>query len=319
MKRATPAVLFIVFSRPDTTRRVFEAIRKARPGRLYVAADGARRDRPGEAETCEEVRRIATNVDWPCELHTLFRDSNLGCGNGVTSAISWFFEHEEEGIILEDDCLPSHTFFQFCAELLERYRNDSRVMAIGGNNLEPETCREKEYSYTFSRLTYIWGWATWRRAWRLHDYKMPLFGEVDKKKYLAPGYSSIYERDLFQYVFGKMYTGNDPMTSRHNIWDYQWQFACRIHSGLIIVPAVNLVSNIGFGLQATNVYGQAVGQGLKCEEIELPLVHPEFIMVDKRREKRTFELCHTSRKSRLKSRIKELLPSALLSTIRMLY
>lgn len=319
MKRATPAILFIVFARPDTTAQVFEAIRKARPGRLYVAADGARPDRPGEQERCDEVRRIATNVDWPCEVRTLFRDRNFGCGAAVSTAIGWFFEHEDEGIILEDDCLPSRSFFQFCAELLERYRNDTRVMGIGGNNLEPQRHREREYSYTFSRLTYIWGWATWRRAWRHHDNNVPLFGEIDKKKYLTPGYSSIYERDLFQYVFGKMYTGDDPATSRRNIWDYQWQFACRIHSGLIIVPAVNLVSNIGFGEQATNVKGQSVGNGLKCEEIELPLVHPEFIMVDKRREKRTFELCHTSRKSRLKSRIKELLPPALLSTIRMLY
>jgi hypothetical protein len=148
---------------------------------------------------------------------------------------------------------------------------------------------------------------------------MPLFPEVDKKKYLLPEYGSIHERDLFQHVFGKMYTGDDPMTSRRNIWDYQWQFACKIHSGLVIVPAVNMVSNIGFGEHATSVSGNSPGQGLKCEEIELPLMHPEFIMVDKSREKRTFELCHTSRKSRLKSRIKELMPSVIVSTIRMLY
>lgn len=294
-------------------------IRKARPAKLYVAADGPRADKPGEQERCEETRKIATKVDWPCELQTLFRDTNYGCGEQVSSAISWFFEHEEEGIILEDDCVPAHSFFPFCAELLDRYRNDSRVMMIGGNNLEPPRQREQEYSYTFSRLTHIWGWATWRRAWKFHDYKMPLFGEVDKKRYLSPDYSSIYERDLFQYVFGKMYTGDDSATSRRNIWDYQWQFAVRIHSGLVIVPAVNLVSNIGFGEYATNVFGQTVGQGLKSEEMELPLVHPEFIMVEKRREKRTFELCHTSRRSRLKSRIKELLPSAVLNTIRMLY
>jgi hypothetical protein len=319
MKRATPAVLFVVFARPDTTARVFQAIRKARPSRLYVAADGPRADRPGEKERCDEVRKIATNADWPCEVRIFFRDTNIGCGEQVSAAISWFFEHEEEGIILEDDCVPSVSFFQFCAELLDRYRHDSRVMAIGGNNLEPPHLREREYSYTFSRLTYVWGWATWRRAWKLHDYKMPLFAEVDKKRYLSPGYSSIYERDLFQYVFGKMYTGDDPAPSRRNIWDYQWQFACKIHSGLVIVPAVNLVSNIGFGELATNVFGKEIGRNLKCEEIELPLVHPEFIMVEGRREKRTFELCHTSRRSRLKSRIKELLPPALLNTIRMLY
>lgn len=318
MKRSTPAILFIVFSRPDTTKRVFEEIRRAKPGRLYVAADGPRPERPGEKQRCDEVRSIITNIDWPCELKTFFRDENHGCGEQVTDAIGWFFEHEEEGIILEDDCLPSASFFSFCAELLERYRTDSRVMMIGGNNLEPGHLREREYSYTFSKLTYIWGWATWRRAWKLHDFQMPMFSEVDEKGYLLPDYCSIYERDLFQYVFGKMYTGNDPLTSRRNIWDYQWQFACRIHSGLVIVPAVNLVSNIGFGEHATSVSADSPGQGLKAEEMEFPMVHPEFVMVEKAREQRTFELCHTSRKSRLKSRIKELVPSSLLATIRML-
>ena len=319
MKRPTPPVLFIVFSRPNTTARVFDAIRRARPTRLYVAADGARDDKPGESERCEEVRNIVTAVDWPCELFTFFRDENHGCGEQVTSAIGWFFEHETEGIILEDDCLPSRTFFAFCAELLERYRNDTRVMMIGGNNLEPQHLREPEYSYTFSKLTYIWGWATWRRAWKLHDFKMPLFGEVDKKGYLLPQYCSMYERDLFQYVFGKMYTGDDALTSRRNIWDYQWQFACKIHSGLVIVPAVNLVSNIGFGEFATSTSGDAPGQGLRCEDVELPMVHPEFIMVENARERRTFELCHTSRKSRLKSRIRKLVPPVILSTIKMLF
>jgi hypothetical protein len=316
MKRPTPPILLIAFNRPDTTRRVFEAIRWARPSRLYVAVDGWREDKPGEKERCEEVRQIITSVDWPCKLSTFFRERNYGCGEQVTAAIGWFFETETEGIILEDDCLPSRSFFRFCGDLLERYRNDSRIMMIGGNNLEPVHEREKEYSYTFSKLTYIWGWATWRRAWKLHDFRMPLFKEVDAKRYLAPVYDSIYERDLFQYVFGKMYTGDDQNTSRRNIWDYQWQFACRINSGLVIVPALNLVSNIGFGEFATSVSADSPGRGLKCEEMDFPLIHPEFVMVDKARERRTFELCHTSRKSRLKSRIKNMMPGPLLSTLK---
>jgi hypothetical protein len=316
MKRATPAVLFIAFNRPDTTKRVFDAIRRARPPRLYVAADGWRVDKAGEKARCEEVRKIITNVDWPCELFTFFRDQNFGCGEQVTAAIGWFFEHENEGIILEDDCLPSKSFFQYCADLLERYRNDNRVMMIGGNNLEPVAQREPEYSYTFSKLTYIWGWATWRRAWKLHDFHMPLFKEIEAKRYLKPVYDSIYERDLFQYVFGKMYTGDDPNTSRHNIWDYQWQFACRINSGLVIVPSVNLVSNIGFGEFATSVSSDSPGRGLKCEEMDFPLIHPEFVMVDRARERRTFELCHTSRTSRLKSRIRNMVPGSVMTTLK---
>ncbi|HZY78728.1 MAG TPA: nucleotide-diphospho-sugar transferase [Cyclobacteriaceae bacterium] len=316
MKRETPAILLIAFNRPETTQRVFEAIRKARPARLYVAADGHRPDRPDEKRRCEEVRKIITDVDWPCELKTFFRNENNGCGAQVTASIGWFFEHETEGIILEDDCLPSPSFFQYCGDLLERYRDDTRVMMIGGNNLENKEEREREYSYTFSKLTYIWGWATWRRAWKLHDFYMPLFREIDAKRYLLPVYDSIYERDLFQYVFGKMYTGDDQNTSRRNIWDYQWQFACRINSGLVIVPSVNLVSNIGFGEFATSVSSDGPGNNLKCEELDFPLIHPEFVMVDQARERRTFELCHTSRKSRLKSRIKSYVPKALLKTMK---
>src|SRR5688572_19229846 len=145
-------VLFIVFSRPSTTKRVFEAIRRARPSKLYVAADGPRAEKEGEAERCAIVRKLATEVDWDCEVRTLFQEKNLGCGLGPMSAINWFFEHETEGIIIEDDCLPSASFFPYCAEILERYRDDTRVMAVAGNNLEAPEDREEEYSYTFSSI-----------------------------------------------------------------------------------------------------------------------------------------------------------------------
>ena len=147
--------LFLVFNRPDTTARVFEALRAARPARLYVAADGPRPNREGEAARCDDVRRIATQVDWPCKVTTLFRDRNLGCRIGVSTAIDWFFEHEEEGIVLEDDCLPSTSFFPYCAELLARYRHDERVMCVSGDNFQ--LGREvTQYSYYFSRNIHCW-------------------------------------------------------------------------------------------------------------------------------------------------------------------
>ncbi|MBA4056200.1 MAG: nucleotide-diphospho-sugar transferase, partial [Marivirga sp.] len=158
-------VLLLIFNRPDTTRRVFEAIRKARPKRLFVAADGPRQHKPEDADRCAKARKIATDVDWECEVKTFFRDTNVGCGRGPSGGISWFFEHVDEGIILEDDCLPSPLFFRFCAELLERYRDDKRVMEIGGNTFMDEANRDKEYSYYFSSHNNIWGWATWKRAW----------------------------------------------------------------------------------------------------------------------------------------------------------
>ena len=308
-------VLFLIFARPETTKLVFETIRKARPTKLYIAADGPREGKPGEAERCELSRKIATNVDWDCELHTLFRDKNLGCGKGPSTAITWFFEHETEGIILEDDCLPSPSFFGYCAELLERYRSDTRIMHIAGTNLENAHLRDKRYSYGFSNFTYCWGWATWRRAWKLHDFDMTLYEEVNAKKYLEGHYNSIYERDYFRYIFRKLHNGD-----RRNVWDYQWQFACRINSGLVIVPAGNLVVNIGLGGYATNtIHPQGVGHHLKSEELTWPLVHPEFVMANKSREKRIFTVHFTSRRSRAKSFLKRFVPPGAINKVKTVF
>lgn len=314
-KPLTTAVLFIIFNRPETTKQVFEAIRNARPTRLYIAADGARESKPGEVEKCEESRRIASAVDWDCDVRTLFRNENLGCGKGPSTAISWFFEHETEGIILEDDCLPSPSFFTFCAELLERYRDDTRVMEIGGNNLEADHLREEEYSFGFSNHIYIWGWATWRRAWKLHDFHMNHYLEISEKGYLDESYSTIYERDFYQYVFEKMYKG-DERTSSKTIWDYQWQFACKINSGLVIVPNCNLVNNLGFGEHATNTLNpKGVGHDLKLETMKFPLRHPEFVMVDKLKDSQVFKVVCTSKSSRVKSHIKRVIPRRVLEKL----
>ncbi len=202
--------------------------------------------------------------------------------------------------------------------MLERYRHDTRVMAVGGNNLERQQDREREYSCTFTRLTYIWGWATWRRAWKLHDYHMTAYGEVNRKKYLLPACDSIFERDLFQYVFERMY-GETMSAPVEGISGTISGSSCMANSGLVVVPAVNLVANIGCGLDATSTTAESPGSNLICEDLTFPLVHPEFVMVDSAREQRTFELCHTSRTSRMKSRIRQVIPSRLLSTIRTLF
>lgn len=313
--RLTTPVLFIIFNRPETTQQVFDAIRAARPQRLYIAADGPRKNILGESEKCNEVKRIATAVDWDCQVHTLFREENLGCGRGPCTAINWFFEHETEGIILEDDCLPSPSFFRFCAELLERYRHDTRVMEIGGNNLEEPLLRKEEYSFSFSNHTYIWGWATWRRAWKLQDFYMMHYSEIHEKRYLDSSYNSIYERDFYNYVFGKMHEG-DEQTNSQNIWDYQWQFACKINSGLSIVPNKNLVTNLGFGANATNTLNpKGVGYDLTLEEMEFPLKCPEFMMVDQAKDSLVFKLVSTSASSRARSQVKSLFSKRFLEKI----
>lgn len=305
--RLNTPVLFLIFNRPALTEQVFAAVREARPARLYVAADGPRNNKPGELENCLAARSIAMNIDWDCEVKTLFRDVNLGCGKGVSSAITWFFEHEEEGIILEDDCLPSYDFFPFCTELLERYRHDKRVMAIGGCNLVPESQRKKEHSYSFSNHNNIWGWATWRRAWDLYDYEMNDYQKVKDKRYLTKdAFSSDYEFDYFQWVFERTFLF--PAIT----WDYQWEFVRRINSGLTIFPSKNLITNLGFGEDATHTTNPLdKSSNLKRENLTFPLEHPPFVLPDVEADKHAFIEHYTNLSTRIKSNLKSLLPDLL--------
>jgi hypothetical protein len=266
-------VLFLIFNRPDTTARVFEAIRAAQPARLYVAADGPRCDRPGEAERCEQARRIATTVDWPCEVETRFHEANLGCREAVSSAIDWFFASEEEGIILEDDCVPASDFFPFCRELLERFRDDERVMAVCGSSYA-QTGVGYRASYYFSYYADMWGWATWRRAWRFYDRDLsrwPAFKARGGLQALSNGRS-----------WHEAYwtTGFDAThTRRLETWDLQWVFAVIENGGLACYPVHNLVTNIGFRSDATHtVFGHDQDLPLAADRahqaLAFPLVHP---------------------------------------------
>ena len=268
-------VLFLVFNRPDTTKQVFEAIRKAKPSRLYVAADGPRADKSGEAEKVEQVRQIATNVDWDCEVKTLFREKNLGCRVGVSSAIDWFFENEEEGIILEDDCLPSQSFFWFCEELLKQYRRDTRVMHIGGCN--PIDRQLVSNTYYFSKYNRIWGWASWRRAWKYFDVTIKQWQEFKEKKLHYQLFDSI-EAKIWEKKWDSVYC------SQVDTWDFQW-FFCRLIQGKAIIPRTNLVSNIGFNEYATHTFDADNSLAhLVRGEMEFPLKHPEHIIDDKERD-----------------------------------
>ncbi|ELR68506.1 hypothetical protein C900_00340 [Fulvivirga imtechensis AK7] len=298
-------VLFLVFNRPEVTWQVFEAIRLAKPRQLFVAADGPRNDKPGEAETCRKVREIATDVDWECEVSTLFQKENRGCGEAVSEAITWFFSHVKEGIILEDDCLPALDFFRFCSEMLRCYRHDTRIMQVGGNNLLPLKHRDHEYSYFFSNHNYIWGWATWKRAWDLFSYDMKYYEKVGEKRYHDQYFQSFDEQDYFQYVFDRTYSGADYLTS----WDYQWQYTRMLNAGLTVVPSKNLVVNLGFGKDATHtVSNNAIINSMKLEPMDFPLRHPEFVMVDRHMDSAIFKRLFTTRWSRTKQRIKRIVP-----------
>lgn len=269
------AVLFLVFNRPDTTRQVFQAIRQARPPRLYIGADGPRDDRPGEKERCDQVRQIATAVDWPCEVKTLFREKNLGCRVGVSTAIDWFFEDEPEGIILEDDCLPDLTFFRFCEELLDRYREETRVMLISGNYFHGNAYTSTK-SYFFSRYCHIWGWATWRRAWQYYDSDMDQWPRLRKTDWLRCVGDGHYD---FQKYWTRIL--DSTHAGKIDTWAYRWNFSCWTQNGLAILPSKNLVKNIGFGENATHTKGDGGWiSKMPLESITFPLDHPNEIVRD---------------------------------------
>lgn len=272
---SSPPVLFLVFNRPDVTAKVFEAIRQARPARLYVAADAPRKHKAGEEEKCALVREIATAVDWDCELQTLFREENLGCARAVSGAIDWFFEVESEGVILEDDCLPDPSFFRYCKELLRFYRDDTRVMHISGYNFLPEP-EARPTSYYFSRYPGIWGWATWRRAWEKFDYGLKSLPGFCADESLDYGYHSRREKRERIRVFRM---ASEGIVSS---WGYRWDFALRTNGGLCVRPAVNLITNIGFGEEATHTTGsnKALENNL-YREMPFPLVHPELMLPNK--------------------------------------
>jgi hypothetical protein len=267
-----PAVLFLVFNRPDLTRQVFARIRQARPAQLFIAADGPRFDRPGEETLCRQTRAVVEEIDWDCEIHTLFREQNLGCKHAVSSAITWFFGYVKEGIILEDDCLPDPTFFPFCAELLERYRSDGSIMAISGDNFQ-QGRRRTPCSYYFSQYNHIWGWATWRRAWKYYDGDMEHWPSLRDTSWLQDILGDERVARYWHCIFDRAYAGEI------NSWDYPWTYSCWAQNGLTILPEVNLVSNIGFDERATHTRAASPDVAdLPTLAMEFPLCHPPLVV-----------------------------------------
>ncbi len=268
------SVALIIFNRVDTTEKVFEAIRQAQPPKLFIIADGPRQGKSGESEKCAATRAIVDRVDWECEVKTNYSATNLGCKLRPASGIDWVFEQVEEAIILEDDCLPDPTFFAFCDEMLERYREDRRIMAICGNNFQFGRQRTRD-SYYFSRYPHCWGWATWRRAWQHFDIDMKLWPTVRDGNWLQDILTEGAEIKIWEKIFQSVYDRKIDTA-----WDYQWTFACWIQSGLAVLPNVNLIRNIGFGANATHTTGGGKLANMSVEAISQPLHHPLFILRD---------------------------------------
>lgn len=269
----TPVVL-IIFNRPEAAEKVLAKIREAQPPRLFVIADGPRQNRVSELENCRAARAIIERVDWNCQVLTNFAEKNLGCQRRISSGLDWVFAQTEEAIILEDDCVPHPDFFRFCEELLDRYRDDRRVMHIGGTNYQFGR-RRFPYSYYFSRYNHCTGWATWRRAWNYFDVEMTLWPELRDRGLLNDILSDARAVADWQRAFQMVYE------KRIDSWAYCWTLSCWAQSGLTVLPGVNLISNIGFnaqGLHTRNRYSKFAN--MVVQELEFPLQHPPFIVRD---------------------------------------
>lgn len=264
-------ILFLVFNRPAVTQRVFSAIQQARPKSLYMAADGPRPDKEGEKEKCEATRAIIKQVDWDCEVKTLFRDENLGCGRAVSSGINWFFDNVEEGIILEDDCVPSTSFFHFASAMLEKFRQDNRIMMITGTNFLGTYCTKKPAPF-LSKYFSIWGWATWRRAWNFYDRQIEGYTYQNGERMLR----RVATFKPFILTLNNLL--QDVKQKRLDTWCVQWYYACLKNNGFCIVPPVNLISNVGVdGCHSSRRDRTHEIRSYDCEsKIEISFLEPRY-------------------------------------------
>lgn len=273
-----PVALF-VFNRPDLTQRVVEVLRDVKPPIVFVSADGPRTDRPDDERLCRETLDVLRSIDWPCEVHWNVREQNLGCGPAMSQGIDWVFQHVDRAILLEDDCAPDPTFFEFCTELLERYADDTRIMQIAGFNLSAPPDVFYDASYAFASYPFVWGWATWRRAWAHYDFTMstwPAFRDNGMLKGLHAGRS---HRATLRREWDWVHAGNGT-------WDHQWQYTVMSQHGLSIYPSTNLISNLGFRADATQttIEGGAYA-AVPVQPIVLPLTHPPMVAHNPRLEK----------------------------------
>lgn len=270
----TVPVVLLTFNRPQHTAQVLARVRQVRPVTLLVVGDGPRPDRPADAALVAATRALFEHIDWPCSVQTNFAERNLGLADRVASGIAWAFAQVEQAIILEDDCVPDVSFFGYCAELLARYADDARIMVVSGNNFQDRPPRNGA-DYYFSRYNHCWGWATWRRAWAHYDHAMRLWPQVRDGGWLV----DLLDGDRraardWRKRFDDVYRG------RVNSWATRWTLACWLQSGLTALPCHNLVTNVGFGRQASNTrWGQA-RLSRPSRPIALPLRSPQWVVRD---------------------------------------
>lgn len=280
--KKTP-VLLIVFNRPDKVRKLLDALATIKPSKVYVAADGPRAHKENDADLCAQVRALIEGISWPCEVITNFQPENLGCKLGVSTAISWFFTYEPYGIILEDDCIPSTSFFDFTTELLLRHEADEHIMHISGSSfIDRNKQTNPSDSYHFSKTALVWGWASWRRAWEKYDISMSDIAELS----VAMEQANTFNSKLYRYFWISLFKHLNQ--AQIDTWDGQWLYSILKHDGLCITPATNLIENIGFDADATHTT-EAVAFARPRQELTFPLTHPKTVSVDTQADVRTMK------------------------------
>jgi hypothetical protein len=270
---STPVVL-LIYKRPETTRKVLEVLSKVNPGKLFIIADGASKDSIDEINQVKRTRDLIEKIDWQCDLYKNYSEEHLGLRRRVVSGLNWVFDREENAIILEDDCVPDISFFQFCKELLNHYSDDERIMVISGDNYQKGR-RRTPYSFYFSRYNHCWGWATWKRAWEYYDDEISLWPQIRDEGWLRDifGKNNNVEK-YWTRIFNSVY--DNEIES----WAYRWTYSCWMQSGLTILPNVNLVTNIGFGDQATHTRYKTSKADQPRFSIQFPLNYPPYIIRD---------------------------------------
>jgi hypothetical protein len=297
-------VLLIIFNRPDKTRRVVDRLREVRPRRVFVAADGPREDPPQDVEACLAARRVVEQIDWPCDVLTCFQQGNLGCKRGPETAISWFLSQVPDGIILEDDCLPTADLFPYCAELLERYAADDDVMMISGYN-PMETAPDTRSSYLFSRTAQTWGWATWRRAWQHYDPGMADWPSRAAQRAVRTRMSAAEFR-VTRRLFDRVHAGS------LDAWDFAWAFAMHRRGGLCALPTGNMIANIGFDQDATHTRNAWAAEArTPVHPLAFPLLHPASVEPSE-----AFEAALFRKQYPVSRRVMTLLPPVLSDPVR---
>lgn len=304
-------ILIVAFNRPDKVQKVFNRVREVQPKQLFLSVDGARTHKPNEAEKVKDVQAIVEQVDWDCEIKTLFRTENLGCRMGVSGGIDWFFEQVEYGIILEDDCVPDISFFYFCEELLERYKDNENIMQISGSNLIPDKFSNFDTSYIFSNFALIWGWATWRRAWQKRDVHLKHFDEFVEKNMIE---RLVNDRTAQDYMVDKF---RDTHLKINDSWAYAWFCNILYNNGLSILPTDNLIQNIGVDEEATHTKGSGLERYQKASTgTSFPLKHPnEIKKVDNNT---AMEIFYVNYKPKHLLLVNKIVPLSLLKTFRKL-